>query len=350
MASTVVLINVNPAAWLTLEEKTSVSAFMDNGASRRIRVNFRFEYIWRALIAFCNTISIAFPRTALTIIVYHSTDSCLIWRSPPGSGRPLDIGRLSADLATVLGCEQPEVSAKSTCLPLALTQALCLIHAERQECDEFTAAPKAGDDFDDKSNNGHFGREKRPQQQTAPGTSSRATGHQPRILVIETGVCEYAEHFSELLTLAFAAQKNNVVIDVFTLGIMNSAVCHHLSDLTGGVHLSLLACATQHFKSPGSSKVKDMVDAFQSPVELAQIVLSFLQHHLAHPVSTRAMVLTPSHQGAQSTAICWCHKRQTELAAVCSCCLTIFCDKFTGPICPVCRIRFRVKRTRTLAS
>lgn len=132
-----------------------------------------------------------------------------------------------------------------------------------------------------------------------------------RILVIAASL-EGASQYMNFMNVFFAAQKQNVTIDVCILD-KDSGLLQQGCDLTGGIYL----------KIPQISAL-----------------LQFLLVVFLPQTKLRNILAVPPLVSVDYRAACFCHRNLIEIGYVCSVCLSIFCS--FSPICSTCESTFKM--------
>ncbi|XP_078277341.1 general transcription factor IIH subunit 3 isoform X1 [Rhinoraja longicauda] len=132
-----------------------------------------------------------------------------------------------------------------------------------------------------------------------------------RILVIKAAE-DSAAQYMNFMNVIFAAQKQNILIDVCVLD-SESGLLQQAADITGGLYLKIpqLLALTQYL----------LWVFLPDPEQRSQLVL-------------------PPRVHVDYRAACFCHRNLIEIGYVCSVCLSIFCN--FSPICTTCETAFRI--------
>ncbi|CAH0383480.1 unnamed protein product [Bemisia tabaci] len=133
-----------------------------------------------------------------------------------------------------------------------------------------------------------------------------------RILII-TGSLDFSHQYMSLMNVFFAAQRQNIAIDVCSLEA-ELKLLQQGTDITNG-HFLLVPSAN-----------------------LSGLVQYLLWVFLPEPPLRKHLIVPPPVK-VDYRASCFCHKQLIELGYVCSVCLSVFC-KFT-PICMTCHAVFK---------
>jgi len=147
---------------------------------------------------------------------------------------------------------------------------------------------------------------------SAPVAAAAAVRPRARVLIISASG-DVSAHYVPTMNLIFAAQKNNIPIDVCKLrGNSDSVFLQQACHLTSGAYL-------------------------RPPPEVVQgSLLQYLISTYLPGVEARRTLTVPSDDRVDLRAACFCHRKIVELAYVCSVCLSS-----TSESCGYIRIRPR---------
>jgi Transcription factor Tfb4 len=138
---------------------------------------------------------------------------------------------------------------------------------------------------------------------------------QPRLLVLHASN-DVSSQYIAVMNCIFSAQKLRVPIDACVLRRdgADSSLLQQAAHITRGI--------------------------YARPTHQAGGLLQYLLSIYLSAPSTRAHLQLPVQRNVDFRASCFCHQRTTDMAYVCSVCLSIFCDYL--PVCTTCNTRFPV--------
>lgn len=138
---------------------------------------------------------------------------------------------------------------------------------------------------------------------SGPGGGLRA-----RMLVFAAGA-DRAAFYTPTVNAVFSAQRFGVPVDAVVLGERPSTVLQQAAELTRGVY------------------------SHPAPDAHALLFQTLVAAHLPD-TATRELLLPPPPHAVDLRASCFCHRQHTDLAFVCSVCLSVWCAPKAA--CPVC--------------
>ncbi|CAB3402751.1 unnamed protein product [Caenorhabditis bovis] len=139
--------------------------------------------------------------------------------------------------------------------------------------------------------------------------------NEPTVRAVVIGMTSFfgGEH-GPLMNLFFSAAKQNICVDVVSLGEdATGGVLQQAADITGGLFL--------HASRP------------------SELLPMLMTHVLAAP-SLRSAFPQPSLDAVDYRASCACHHQLVSVGWVCSVCLSVLCQYM--PICKVCKAVFKI--------
>eukprot|EP00742_Colponemidia_sp_Colp-10_P007527 GILJ01008113.1.p1 GENE.GILJ01008113.1~~GILJ01008113.1.p1 ORF type:complete len:329 (-),score=34.17 GILJ01008113.1:225-1169(-) len=141
----------------------------------------------------------------------------------------------------------------------------------------------------------------------------------PRILMLQVSP-DLSPQYVPLMNCIFSAQKNSIPLDACVLCDTDSTFLQQAAHLTNGVYLR---------------------------PDKRQGLLQYLLTIFLVDVYSRKFLRMPTAADVDYRAACFCHKTVTDLAYVCSVCLSIYCNN-RSPLCNTCGTRFALPKLPAL--
>ena len=346
---TVLVLDVSPVVWGDRDMKRTVSDKQRAAQNKRSVGPATLPELISAVEAFCSAV-VSLERTAAILIlavagnqvavVYPRKDQLEQYFSNPD--RLLDSQRIPQDLRTGIAELVAAAAAKETSsssnndnnnskavMASGFSMALCLINRFLVQANAGVSALKTDGGWnrlnaDDEGVIGAIGAGGKKKSKT-----NKPSAWSPRILLIQASD-DISSHYNAMMNCAFAAVKNQVVVDgcfIPELGgngaKSSSAFLEQTCDLTGGVFLAPSGAA-------------------QANKALSEVMLSVF---LPGSKGCRSSLNLPAINKVDFRARSFDTGESVDIAFVCNQCLSIFQQK-PQRHCPTCDAEIRHPRKR----
>jgi len=144
-----------------------------------------------------------------------------------------------------------------------------------------------------------------------------------RILILSTSG-DLASQYIPLMNLIFAAQHSRIPIDILKLA-GDSVLLQQASFTTGGVFLAPYRAPPTPTAAATANGGTATTVAAETPNP--QGLLHYLFTAFLPDATARRHLLPPTNISVDFRAACFCHRRVVDVGAVCSVCLSIFCEE-----------------------